>query len=222
MITDSSRLKFDGARGFLVVDGVNGAGKGTLITKLHAYLLENGIDPLLTREPGGTLLGKTLREILLSNSSTTRSPLSEVFLFCADRTQHVSEVIRPAIERCQPVISDRYYYSTIAFQGYGRELDLATIKELSRIAICGTTPDLVLLLDLDPAVGLRRTAKRSEGADSFEAEELAFHQRLRAGFLKLAEELPEPFCVLDASQTPDQVFESAKAILNRWIESLKR
>jgi len=206
----------------MVVEGVNGAGKGTFIANLRDYLKERGIDPLLTREPGGTSLGQSLRDILLNNPSATRSALAELFLFCADRTQHVSEVIQPAIQKQRIVISDRYYYSTIAFQGYGRQLDLGMIKELTRVAVCQTAPDMVFLLDLDPAVGLRRTAQRLGGQDSFEAEELAFHQRLRNGFLKLAEELPEPFCVLDAAQSAGQVFEGAVPVIDRWLDSIYR
>lgn len=205
---------------FIVIDGVNGAGKSTLIKSITAYLEQNKISLCNTREPGSTPLGLELRKLLLENAGDSRSHLAETFLFAADRAEHVTKVIRPALTRGEFVLSDRYYYSTVAFQGYGRGLGKDLTVQVNQIAIQGVVPDLVLILDLPVEEGLRRAAARNKNTsdkDSFEAEELAFHERLRAGFLTMAKELPEPFVVLDALKTPQQLFEEAQSLLSKLL-----
>ncbi len=217
MIVNLENLGLDKLNGFLVFDGVNGAGKSTALTRSLNYLNSLGIQGLQTREPGATTLGKALRQLLLEQSKMTSNALTESFLFAADRAQHVAEVIQPALKRGEVVLSDRFYYSTIAFQGYGRESDPAQLITLNHLAIQNTFPDLVFLFDLEPEVGLARTLSRNSGeTDKFESEQLAFHQRLRAGFLKQAAELKEKFIIIDAAKDAETVWQNIKLILDKY------
>jgi dTMP kinase len=148
-------------------------------------------------------------------------PLSELFLFLADRAHHVATVIEPSLRDGVTVLCDRFFYSTIAFQGYGRGLDCQRLLELNRLATNDLRPDLVILLDLPVEDALRRAQHRNsvDGAerDSFEAEELAFHERVRGGFLALAEELPEPFLVLDAREEAETLFKQATQAISALL-----
>ena len=218
MIIDPSSHSFPPAKGFIVVEGVNGAGKSTLIKELGTYIESRGRATITTREPGGTKLGTSIRSLLLERSETYSS-MTEVFLFAADRAEHVAQVIKPGLKSGKVLISDRYYYSTIAFQGYGRGLDLDTLEQINLIAIDRLLPDLVILLDLDPELGLRRNRDRDNksdaSGDAFEREELDFHQRLRLGFLTMAQEKSVPFVVIDTALTKDEVLARAKKAVDR-------
>ena len=213
MRVDIRNLKIPKARGFIVIEGLNGAGKSTLQNSLKRYFEAIGRQAVLTREPGATELGRELRALLLEGKAGKISPRAELLLFAADRAEHVEKVIRPALAEGKVVISDRYFYSTSAFQGDGRGLDRSIIAALNELAIDSLLPDLVILLDIDPALGLSRNKSRS--GDSFEQEELAFHQRIRAGFLKLADERPEPFVVIDGTRSAEQVAAEAQKALDR-------
>ncbi|MCB0330447.1 MAG: dTMP kinase, partial [Bdellovibrionales bacterium] len=147
-----------------------------------------------------------------------RSPLAEALLFSADRAQHVEHLIQPAIQAGKLVLVDRYYYSTVAFQGYGRGYSIETLLSLSDIAIQMCKPDIVLLLDLDPAAGLKRNAEKEE-EDRFELEEIEFHTKLRQGFLDLAKNLEEPFAVLDARRAPESILQEAVQYIDRVLAS---
>lgn len=198
---------------FVVFEGVNGSGKSSLISRLSVSLASENRQVIATREPGGTKLGDTLREILQEFKSGKLSPISELLLFAADRAQHVEEVLKPAISNRSLVLCDRYYYSTLAFQGYGRGLDISLINSVCSTAIQGLTPDLVILLDLDPKTGLSRTKGRGI-EDTFEAESIAFHTRVRNGFLEVAKSASEPFLIVDANKSADEVYDYVrKAII---------
>lgn len=217
MITSLNQLSSIRPKGFLVLDGVNGAGKTTLLKKILQYLADNNKTVKATREPGATELGVNLRRLLLENPNEQPCSIAEMFLFAADRAEHVNKLIRPAINRGELVISDRYYYSTVAFQGYGRKLDLEMTYSINQIAIDGMLPDLVLLMDLDPAEGLRRTTARSTedcGKDSFEREALEFHRAIREGFLEIAKTAPEQFYLIDASKSQEQIWDEVKQIID--------
>lgn len=208
---------FSGARGFLVLEGVNGAGKTTLQEKLGAHIAPRR-KVVKTREPGATRLGQSLRAMLLEGSAGEISDLAELFLFAANRAEHVSKLIRPALDRGEVVLCDRFLYSTLAFQGHGRGLDLSAASSVNEIAIAGLRPDLVLLLDLDAREGLVRSGRREDAdKDSFEKEDLQFHERIRQGFLEVARSRPEPFLILDASKGPDEIFAAALPAIERWI-----
>ena len=202
--------------GFVVLEGVNGSGKSTLQKGLSNHLSEKSVPHLLSQEPGGTDFGMELRKMLLSNPSTSRSPLAEALLFTADRAEHLEKVIRPALEEKQLVILDRFYYSTIAFQGYGHGHSLKPLLKITEIVLSGIRPDLVILLDLDPEEGLKRNSDKEE-EDCFEDEQLEFHRRLRSGFLKLADSLPEPFVVLDANSPKELLLAQATSLIERVI-----
>ncbi len=199
---------------FITVEGIEGSGKSTLIALLAERLEELGHACLVTREPGGCGLGDDLRRILLE-SERRLDDRAELFLFLADRAQHVTEVLRPALSRGEWVICDRYADSTVAYQGFGRGMDAAMLRSASDVAADGLSPDLTFLLDLPAEEGLRRARLRNltEGTASsegrFEAEELAFHERVRTGFLKLAEMEPSRFAVLDARCRPQELLAEA-------------
>jgi dTMP kinase len=158
-----------------------------------------------TQEPGGTAIGQEIRRVLLDPSHAGMSPIAELLLYEASRAQLVTEVIRPALDRGEIVLCDRFTDSTVAYQGYGRGLDLALIERLNRLAAATAAPDCTFLLDLDPAVGLARVRERTP-ADRMEAQVLAFHQRVREGFLTVAGCQPERVAVLDATRPAEEIW----------------
>lgn len=202
---------------FVTFEGIEGSGKSTQIKLLTKALEAVGKTVTVTREPGGSGLGKTLRSILLSMESRNLDSRAELFLYLADRAQHVAEVIRPAQDAGQVVLCDRFADSTVAYQGYGRGLDVALLTRLNETAVGGAWPQLTLLLDLDPEQGLRRALARNLKAGTgvtegrFEAEHLDFHTRVRDGYLALAALHPERFVTLDATEDVPVV---ARAIWN--------
>ena len=188
---------------FVALEGGEGAGKSTQLRLLAEWLRERGHEVVVTREPGATEAGARLRAILL-DPSTRLAARAEALLYAADRAQHVAQVVRPALRRGDVVLTDRYVDSSLAYQGAGRELERDDVARLSRWATEGLVPDLVVLLDVDPEIGLRRA--RAEGTpDRIEAESLAFHRRVREGFLDLAAEAPERYLVVDAALPAEQV-----------------
>ena len=196
---------------FISFEGIEGSGKSTAQRLLDEHLQGLGYDPLLTREPGGCALGRSLRPILLDARTRGLSSRAELYLFLADRAQHVAEVIRPALEAGQTVLCDRYADSTLAYQGYGRGLDPEHLRRINDMATGGLMPDLTLLLDLPVHCGLERAGlrNREEGTvlseGRFDAESLEFHERVRQGYRSLAAEEPERFAIIDAAQPPEDV-----------------
>ncbi|WP_446425146.1 dTMP kinase [Mailhella sp.] len=207
---------------FLTVEGVEGAGKSTFIGLLEAELVKRGISFLRTREPGGCALGRQIRPLLLDAAQKVDAR-AELFLFLADRAQHVADTIRPALARGEWVICDRYADSTIAYQGYGRGMDVELLQSLNDCATGGLWPDITFLLDLPAEEGLSRALARNgregltQSEGRFEAEALAFHQRIREGFLIRAARWPERFRVLDASQSPEDVAAQAERHLQPYF-----
>ena len=199
---------------FLTVEGIEGAGKSTFISLLEDELTKRGVDFLHTREPGGCALGRQIRPLLLDASQKV-SGRAELFLFLADRAQHVADTIRPALEAGRWVVCDRYADSTIAYQGYGRGMDPEELQRLNDYATDGLWPDITFLLDLPAEVGLGRAQARNyregltQSEGRFEAEALAFHQRIREGFLIRAARWPERFRILDATSTPEAIVAQA-------------
>ena len=190
---------------FITFEGVEGAGKTTQIARLAARLRASGRrNVLTTREPGDGLLGQELRNLALHPPmGMVVEPRAELLIMLADRAQHVGQVILPHLEGGGIVLCDRYGDSSVAYQGYGRGLDIGEIVQLNAYATRGLMPDLTVLLDLDPAVGLARQQERSVMED----QALPFHQRIRAGFQALAEAAPARWLTLDSSRSPDAVHE---------------
>lgn len=182
---------------FITFEGSEGCGKSTQARALWRKLSRLGIPTILTHEPGGTALGNQLRRVLKKGRQDKISPIAELFLFAACRIQLVTEVIRPSLRQGKVVICDRFADSTTAYQGYGRGLDLETIKKTNELATQGTKPDLTVFLDIPTQKGLSR--KQSTANDRFEAENITFHNKVRAGYLKLAAEEPRRWLVIDAT-----------------------
>jgi len=188
---------------FITFEGGEGSGKSTQARLLLKKLEQQNIPAVLTHEPGGTALGNELRDAV-KKSKAPISPQAELFLFAASRAQLVAEVIRPALEKGKVVICDRFMYSTLVYQGYGRGLDLTTIETINKLATGNLNPDLVILLDISPEQGLVR--KRSL-KDRFEREDLSFHRRVREGYLKMAAAEPDRWLVIDASLRKEKIAE---------------
>ncbi|NCD25917.1 MAG: dTMP kinase [Deltaproteobacteria bacterium] len=197
---------------FITLEGMEGCGKTTQCTKLIEHYTRQGRDVLHTREPGGSRLGKDLRRILLDPKNTDIASTAELFLYLADRAQHVANVIHPALEEGRTVICDRFADSTVVYQGYGRGLDPKLLRQLNDVAVQGLWPNVTVLLDVDPEIGLKRALTRNmrdnktstEGR--FEAEHLGFHARVREGYLTWAALHRNRFIVVDAGRDPDEVF----------------
>lgn len=196
---------------FITFEGPEGSGKSTQIAMLHSYLIAEGYDCLSTREPGGTRVGQMIRHIVLEPGYANIADRTELFLILADRAQHTGEVILPALEEGKIVLCDRYNDSTLAYQGYGRGLDLAETRRMCAYSTFGLQPDLTFLLDVDVATGLsrssesRKTAARGGSIDRMEAAGEGFHEKVRAGYLALAKEEPDRITLLSPSQDIEEV-----------------
>jgi dTMP kinase len=194
---------------FVAFEGGEGAGKSTQAVKLAAWLKVAGYECVTTREPGATPLGASIRELLLRHGETEPTPRAEALLYAADRAHHVDTVIRPALDHGAVVVTDRYVDSSLAYQGGGRGLEAGEVAWVSAWATRGLRPDLVVLLDVDPAVGLARVGDRG-AADRLETEPAEFHGRVRQTFLDLAAEDPGRYLVLDASGNPNIIAEQVR------------
>ncbi len=198
---------------FVTLEGGEGAGKSVQARALGQRLRELGVPHLLTHEPGATVLGLRLRELLM-DVTIELSPWTELFLFAADRAQHVREVLRPALAAGQVVLCERFNDSTIAYQGYGRGLPLEQVRQVCQAAAVGLAPHLTFLLDVPPEVGL---ARKTGDDDRFRHQEIDFHQRVREGYLALAREEPRRIVSVDATlplqQVTDQLWEHLLGLL---------
>ncbi len=183
---------------FVTFEGGEGSGKSTQIERLSARLAARGLDPLLTREPGGTPLGEGVRDLLL-DPARKPSPMTEALLLESARAELVASVIRPALAAGRVVLCDRYDDSTLAYQGGGRGLDEATLRAMNRAATGGLAPDLTILFDLDPELGLARRGRAPGPTNRLDREPLDFHRRVRRRYLELAAAEPERWRVIDAS-----------------------
>jgi len=194
---------------FITLEGGDGAGKSTQMGALTEWLRQRGHAVVQTREPGGTELGLELREIILHRRGYI-APRAEALLYAADRAHNVATVVRPALERGDVVIQDRYLDSSVAYQGTGRVLDPTEVRDLSVWATEGLLPHLTVLLDLDPAVGRERLDASRTRYDRLEAEKADFHERVRAAYLALADAEPGRFLVLDATLPVDELQRSIR------------
>ncbi len=199
---------------FITFEGGDGAGKSSLIIGLHAALIDRGFDVIQTRAPGGTEPGRVIRDLLLHPQEPVVRK-AELFLYLADRAQHVEKVIKPALAEGKVVLCDRYNDSTVAYQGGARGFGLEAIKDLCSFATEGLDPDLTLYLDLDPEVGLERVRSANGSKDQIEAEDIEFHQKIRDSFHQIAKENSSRFQLVDASQPRETVFEEALKIIDR-------
>jgi len=196
---------------FITIEGIEGSGKTTQIKHIAEFLRKKGHDCVMTREPGGTIIGERIRALLLDPGSKNMDPVTELLLYTADRAQHINALVNPALAAGKTVLCDRYFDATLAYQGYARGVDMELIHRLHQLVLEGLMPDITLLLDLLPEVGLSRAWKqinsgaRSAGETRFEKETLLFHEKVRAGYLALARKDPGRYRVVDASGNEDQV-----------------
>lgn len=205
---------------FYAVEGVDGCGKTGITRHLVDHLNATGRRTILTREPGGTPQGEQIRSLILSGSDDAWDPHSELLLMTAARVEHVRRVVLPALATGTSVVSDRYVGSTLAYQGAGRGMAEDFIRLLHRVAVGDVWPDLVIVLDLDPLIGLARSKGRlnAEAIDEgrFETLDLAFHQRIRQSYLDQAAADPERYVIVDATGTPDQVRRRTIDAVEAW------
>jgi len=209
---------------FITFEGVEGSGKTTQIRRLKRYLTQKGIPCKVTREPGGCPIGEKVRKILLDPDHREMVPLSELLLYEASRAQHVKEVIEPLLERGVTVLCDRFSDATIAYQGFGRKLDLGLIQRFNRLSTQRIKPDITFLLDCPSDMGLKRAIQRNqtlkkEKEERFEREKIQFHHRVRRGYLSIAKQEPHRVKVIDTRQGEEKTFEKIRQIIDKLIET---
>ncbi len=205
---------------FITFEGVEGSGKTTQIQRLKRYLSRKGIPCQVTREPGGPPISEKIRKILLDPEHRTLVPLGELFLYEAARAQHIEEVIKPLLQKGTVVICDRFNDATLAYQGYGRKIDLNLIQKLNRLTSQGLKPDLTFLLDCPTDLGLKRALQRNrisrnEKEGRFEREKIQFHHRVRRGYLEIAKKEPYRVRVIDTRVGEDKVFEKIREMVDK-------
>lgn len=201
---------------FITLEGPEGSGKTSHIKLLAAWLIKQGNKVFATREPGGTEISEQIRAIIHDMKNTSMHPRTETLLYQAARAQIVEQVIRPKLAEGFIVLCDRYFDSTIAYQGYGHQQNLDEVKALVRYATGGLVPDLTILLDVDVKIGLKRSSQRhSRGGEwnRLDAYEMDFHQRVRAGYLEMVEQEPDRWVVLDAGQERDEIQEKLRGVV---------
>jgi dTMP kinase len=207
---------------FITFEGVEGSGKTTQIQRLKKHLIRKGIPCKVTREPGGCPISEKVRKILLNPDHREMAPMSELLLYEAARAQHVKEVIEPFLKKGGVILCDRFSDATIAYQGYGRNMDLKWIERLNHFSSHSIKPDVTFLLDCPSHVGLKRALKRNrtlkkEKEERFEKERIQFHQQVRKGYLALARKEPQRVKIIDTRVGEDRVFEKIREIVDNLI-----
>lgn len=203
----------------ITFEGIEGCGKTTQLALAASALRQSGQPVLITREPGGTVIGDVIRALLLDTRRQEMTPLTELLLYAAARAQHVTEVIRPALERGDTVLVDRFADSTTAYQGAARQLDTALVHRLAQAATAGLQPHLTLVFDLPVTVGLARVAGRARGRDRLEQETAEFHERVRQAYVALARQHPQRIVVIDADRPVDQIHRDVVATVQKLNRS---
>jgi dTMP kinase len=209
---------------FITLEGIEGCGKTTQINHLSTFFEKRGQPCVVTREPGGTAIGKEIRSILLNPSNKDMVPRAELLLYMADRAQHITALVKPRLAENSVVLCDRYFDATVVYQGFARGLDTCFIYELHRLVLEDFKPDITILLDLSPRIGLARAWKqldngtRSGTESRFEEETLSFHEKVRAGYLELACLEPERFRTIDASGDENQVQKDIREALTEYLD----
>ena len=199
---------------FITFEGADGCGKTTQIKLVKDYLEKSGYEVVLTREPGAKGLGEKIREILLNYDGIV-SDRCESFLFLADRAQNIDTIVNPAVEKGKIVLCDRHIDSTVAYQGYGRGLDLERINKLNLLATDGRVPDLTIVFDIDVETSMQRVGKEK---DRMESAGIEFHNRVRNGYLEIAKNEPERVKVVDGREGIEKVFENVKDLVNKTLQ----
>jgi dTMP kinase len=204
---------------FITLEGIEGSGKTTHASRLYQVLTANGYLVLPTREPGGTPIGERLRAVLLDHSTEPIAPETEAFLILAARRQHVDHVIRPALLQGRIVLCDRFFDSTLAYQGYARGLDLTLLRMMNTWATDNLVPDLTLLFDVPVTTGLRRRHRDAASQNRLDQETERFHRKVRAGFLRLARREPRRIKIVNATQPPDLTGATVEKLVLNWLHT---
>ena len=202
---------------FITLEGPDGSGKTTQAHLLAEWLREQGHDVLLTREPGGSDIGDQIREVLHDSANAAMTARAEFLLYSASRAQHVSDLLLPSLAAGRVVISDRYADSSLAYQGYGRGLDLETLRAVTAFATQGLKPSLTLYFDIAAGEGLQRRFLSGEAWNRMDAEALAFHRRVRAGYLELASREPERWEIINANRPINEVQRDIRAVVGAYL-----
>lgn len=203
---------------FITLEGPEGSGKTTLCTRLELLLASKGHDVISVREPGGTLIGQKVRDVLLDQENIGMVPQAEFLLFSASRAQLVREVVKPNLDAGVVVLCDRFLDSSLAYQGYGHQLEVDVLREISSFVTAGLQPDLTFLLDVLPEEGLRRRKQDPDTWNRLDAYSIEFHSRVRSGFLSLAKNNPNRWEIIDASQSEDEIFSAVSTVLLKFLE----
>lgn len=206
---------------FITFEGIEGCGKTSQTKLLNDYLTASGHDVIMTREPGGTPISEAIRELLLSNDSVNMHPHTELLLYLASRAQHVSEVMKPALEKGSVVICDRFADSTFVYQCFVRGINKEIVETMNNFAVGDIHPDVTFVLDVEPEEGLKRAMlrnqKHSRGQDRIESESIDFHNRVREGYLKLAREYPERVYLIKTDKDKNEVHEEIKKVVDKLL-----
>jgi dTMP kinase len=211
---------------FITLEGIEGAGKTSQMDNIVAFMENRGYECATTREPGGTRIGSQIRGVLLNPENDDLDPDAELLLYVADRVQHIKTVIAPHLAAGRVVICDRFFDATLVYQGYARGLDQNLIRNLHRWVCRDLTPDLTLLFDLEPQAGLARAWRqlnsggRTDHESRFEKEKRVFHEKVRSGYLELAQAEPGRFRVIDARQAPEQVLGAIQDVLMDYFKNI--
>ncbi|MCX8030327.1 MAG: dTMP kinase [Thermodesulfovibrionales bacterium] len=205
------------SKGFLIsFEGIEGSGKTTISRLIAETLMMDGYEVMTTYEPGGTQIGHKIRDILLSAEHKNMSHMCELFLYNAARAQHLKEIILPALQSGKLVITDRFIDSTVAYQGYGRGIDLSLIRHLTEIVTGGLKPHITILLDIDIELGLKRN-RSIKKVDRFELEEIEFYKKVKEGYRRIYEDEPKRIKIVDASQPLEMIIQEVRDIIVRSI-----
>ncbi len=196
---------------FITFEGIEGCGKSTQAKLLRKYLKKKGWSVFLTREPGGPKISEEIRELLLSTDNKEMLPETEVLLYMASRSQHTGEWIIPALQKGKMVISDRYYDSTLAYQGAARRIDIKLIDTITKFATFGLKPDITFLVDLPAEIGLSRISKQD--ADRLEMESIEFHKKVRVGFIEIAKREKERYIIVDGTKSVEEIHNEIMKIM---------
>lgn len=202
---------------FISLEGPDGAGKTTQIKMLIPWLESIAVKSITTREPGGTEIGNQIRDVLMNMKNKSMNPRTEILLFCSARAQLVEQIIKPALASGITVISDRYADSTMAYQGYGHRMDLDTLRHLLNFATGGCKPDLTLLLDIPSETGLKRRLTNHEEWNRMDDYTLAFHMRVREGYLTMAAEEPDRWAIVDAAREPEKIQQDIRKVIQNRL-----
>ncbi len=204
---------------FITFEGGEGAGKSTAIKRIVERLTANGYEIVLTREPGGTPIAEEIRNVILDRKNTNMDPRTEALLYAASRRQHLVEKVIPALKEGKLVLCDRFLDSSLAYQGGARSLGIDNVYNMNLFATEGMLPDLTILFDIEPELGLQRIAANSQReVNRLDVEKMAFHKKVREGFHELAKKFPERIVIVDASKTADEVFEDAYEAIEKRLK----